>query len=69
MTDVRGCHAIVTGGSSGIGWATARLLAERGSRVSLVARDPVHLASAAQRIAGEVPDAVVVTAAIPAPAH
>ena len=62
MTDVKGCHAIVTGGSSGIGWATARLLAERGSRVSLVARDPARLAAAAQRIADEVPDAVVVTA-------
>jgi 3-dehydrosphinganine reductase len=63
MTDVKGCHAIVTGGSSGIGWATARLLAERGSRVSLVARDQVRLAAAAQRITDEVPDAVVVTAA------
>ena len=32
-------HAIVTGGSQGIGLATARLLAARGARVSLVARD------------------------------
>jgi 3-dehydrosphinganine reductase len=63
MTDVRGCHAIVTGGSSGIGWAVARLLAERGSRVSLVARDPVRLAAAAQRITDEVPGVGVVTAA------
>ncbi|NEA63536.1 SDR family NAD(P)-dependent oxidoreductase [Streptomyces sp. SID12488] len=31
-------HVIVTGGSSGIGLATARLLAERGARISLIAR-------------------------------
>jgi NAD(P)-dependent dehydrogenase (short-subunit alcohol dehydrogenase family) len=31
-------HIVVTGGSSGIGLATARLLAERGARVSLIAR-------------------------------
>jgi 3-dehydrosphinganine reductase len=31
-------HAIVTGGSSGIGRATARLLARRGAHVSIVAR-------------------------------
>lgn len=31
-------HAIITGGSSGIGRATARLLARRGANVSLIAR-------------------------------
>jgi len=31
-------HAIVTGGSSGIGRATARLLARRGAHVSIIAR-------------------------------
>jgi NAD(P)-dependent dehydrogenase (short-subunit alcohol dehydrogenase family) len=31
--DIRGSSAIVTGGASGLGEATARLLAERGSRV------------------------------------
>ena len=63
MTDVKGCHGIVTGGSSGIGWATARLLAARGARVSLVARDPSRLAAAGQRIRDEVPGAVVATVA------
>ncbi len=38
MTDLTGAHAVVTGGSSGIGRATAVLLVERGARVSLVAR-------------------------------
>ncbi|MDX3457947.1 SDR family NAD(P)-dependent oxidoreductase [Streptomyces sp. ME02-8801-2C] len=38
--DVGSAHAIVTGGSSGIGLATARLLAQRGAKVSLIARGP-----------------------------
>ena len=36
--DFDGRHILVTGGSSGLGLATAQLLAERGARVSLVAR-------------------------------
>ena len=36
--DFAGKHIVVTGGSSGIGLATAQLLAERGARVSLIAR-------------------------------
>ena len=44
-----GTHAIVTGGSQGIGLETARLLAARGARVSLIARNPENLAAAAAR--------------------
>lgn len=36
---MRGKHAIITGGSSGIGLATATLLARDGASVSLLARD------------------------------
>jgi len=39
-------HAIVTGGSSGIGLATARLLAQRGLDVTLIARRKAPLAAA-----------------------
>ncbi|MEU6229259.1 SDR family oxidoreductase [Streptomyces sp. NPDC047042] len=48
--DVGSAHAIVTGGSSGIGLATARLLAERGAQVSLIARGPERLAAAAKEL-------------------
>nr|WP_095877464.1 SDR family NAD(P)-dependent oxidoreductase [Streptomyces sp. TLI_235] len=37
--DMVSSHAIVTGGSGGVGVATARLPAERGARISLIARE------------------------------
>ena len=43
-------HALITGGSSGIGLALARRLAGQGTAVSLVARDPARLAAAAAEI-------------------
>jgi NAD(P)-dependent dehydrogenase (short-subunit alcohol dehydrogenase family) len=49
-----GQAAIVTGGSSGIGFAVASLLAQRGAGVVLVARDPDRLTAAAARIGGKV---------------
>lgn len=50
MTSPKGAHAIITGGSSGIGFATARALAARGARVSLLARRAQLLDAAADRI-------------------
>jgi NAD(P)-dependent dehydrogenase (short-subunit alcohol dehydrogenase family) len=49
-----GQAAIVTGGSSGIGFAVASLLAQRGAGVMLVARDPARLAAAAEQIGDRV---------------
>jgi 3-dehydrosphinganine reductase len=62
MVNFRNAHVLITGGSSGIGLATARVAIDRGSRVSLVARRPDLLDSAAtsMRAAG---GTVVVAAA------
>ncbi len=45
-----GKHALITGGSKGIGRAAAELFAEEGVDVTLVARDPAALAEAAQAV-------------------
>jgi len=44
-------HVLVTGASSGIGLATARMLARHGARVYLIARSEAKLAEAADAIA------------------
>jgi NAD(P)-dependent dehydrogenase (short-subunit alcohol dehydrogenase family) len=45
-------HVVVTGGSTGIGFATAKLLASRGVKVSLIARSAEKLDAAVSRIGG-----------------
>jgi 3-dehydrosphinganine reductase len=45
-----GKSVLITGGSSGIGLAAARLLAARGANLWLVARDPAKLATAKSEI-------------------
>jgi NAD(P)-dependent dehydrogenase (short-subunit alcohol dehydrogenase family) len=47
---LNGRRAIVTGGSRGIGLATARVLAAEGARVAIVARGEAALGSAAREI-------------------
>jgi 3-dehydrosphinganine reductase len=43
-------HVIITGGSSGIGKATAQLLASQGANISIVARSPARLETARAEI-------------------
>jgi 3-dehydrosphinganine reductase len=46
-------HAIITGGSSGIGKATAKLLASQGWNISIIARDRAKLEAAKVEIAAQ----------------
>ena len=48
--DVAGKHVVITGGSQGIGLETARLMAQRGGTVSIVARTEARLRDAADDI-------------------
>lgn len=61
--NVWGKAAIVTGASSGIGEATARLLAQKGGRVALVARSREKL----EQLSKELPDSFVVVADMSVP--
>lgn len=45
-----GMRAIITGGSAGLGLATAELLAQRGARVAICGRDEDRLATALARL-------------------
>jgi NAD(P)-dependent dehydrogenase (short-subunit alcohol dehydrogenase family) len=47
LLDIKGASAIVTGGASGLGEATARALADRGAQVVVVDRQPAGAAVAA----------------------
>ena len=47
-------HAVVIGGTSGIGLATARRLAEAGATLAIVARDAERLEAARVAIGGDV---------------
>jgi NAD(P)-dependent dehydrogenase (short-subunit alcohol dehydrogenase family) len=49
---IEGKAAIVTGGASGLGYATAEMLAEAGARVALLDIDAARVADAASRIGG-----------------
>ena len=51
-----GQHALITGGSSGIGKAVAKLLAEQGANISIIARDSAKLETARQEIAAAIID-------------
>lgn len=53
MSSFAGKVAVVTGGNSGMGLATAQEFARRGAKVVISGRDEKTLAAAAEKIAGE----------------
>ena len=61
MSEIEGKVVAITGASSGIGEATALLLAERGAKIVLGARSEDRLAALAARITGAGGDAAYIT--------
>ena len=56
---LKNAHIVVTGGTSGIGLATARILIEEGARVAICGRDPERLVAAQQQLEAVKPGAVL----------
>jgi 2-keto-3-deoxy-L-fuconate dehydrogenase len=56
MTEFTGLAALVTGGASGIGLATARMLAGRGARVAVLDRAPAGAAGGLTSVIADVTD-------------
>ncbi|WP_033211784.1 SDR family NAD(P)-dependent oxidoreductase [Kitasatospora phosalacinea] len=69
MTDFQGLRAVVTGGASGIGLATARLLAGRGADVAVLDLRPGGLPSPLRGFTADVADDASVRAAVGAAAE
>ncbi|ANP50951.1 NAD(P)-dependent dehydrogenase (short-subunit alcohol dehydrogenase family) [Streptomyces griseochromogenes] len=64
MSDFEGLKALVTGGASGIGRATADLLAERGAQVAVLDLDPSSVDKPLLALAADVGDDVSVRTAV-----
>ncbi|WP_306191693.1 SDR family NAD(P)-dependent oxidoreductase [Streptomyces sp. MK5] len=66
MSDFAGLRALVTGGASGIGRATAGLLAERGARVAVLDLDPSSVDEPLLAFRADVTDDAVLREAVAA---
>ena len=64
MSDMTGLRALVTGGASGIGEATARLLQSRGARVAALDRDTAGVEPPIVAVRADVTDDDAVRAAV-----
>jgi NAD(P)-dependent dehydrogenase (short-subunit alcohol dehydrogenase family) len=54
MDDYAGKNVVIAGGTSGLGFTTARLLADGGARVLITGRDTDRLGAARERLGGDV---------------
>lgn len=57
--ELSGKHALICGSTQGIGWATAQLIASRGAKVTLVARNEARLQEAVHELEGSGHDYLV----------
>ncbi|MES1241439.1 MAG: SDR family oxidoreductase [Acidobacteriota bacterium] len=62
MSDLTGRVALITGASSGLGFAAARAIARRGARVAIASRGEEKLDAARERLQGEGGEVIAVTA-------
>jgi NAD(P)-dependent dehydrogenase (short-subunit alcohol dehydrogenase family) len=60
--DQHGRIAVITGANSGLGFETARVLAERGATIALAGRDAGRTSAAADRLRAAIPGAQLQTA-------
>ncbi|MFC5666048.1 SDR family NAD(P)-dependent oxidoreductase, partial [Kitasatospora misakiensis] len=67
-SDLKGLSALVTGGASGIGLATASMLAERGAAVAVLDLDPSGAPAPLHGFAADVSDDDSVRSAVEAAA-
>ncbi|WP_037569096.1 SDR family oxidoreductase [Phaeacidiphilus oryzae] len=68
MGRLAGKHALITGGTSGIGFQTAREFLSEGATVAITGRSPERLEEAARRLGGQVLTLVSDAADVPAQA-
>jgi NAD(P)-dependent dehydrogenase (short-subunit alcohol dehydrogenase family) len=69
MLDMKGRHAVITGGATGLGFAIAQRMLASGARVTLWDRDVPGMAAAAEQLKKELPGAVVNTVQVDVASH
>ena len=69
MLDMKGRHAVITGGATGLGFAIAQRMLASGARVTLWDRDAPGMAAAAEQLKKEHPGAVVNTVQVDVASH